>query len=50
MFVNSFIVQLKEVEKKRISNRALELQEEATIVYDALGVYLNSFGRSRVGM
>jgi hypothetical protein len=42
MFVNSFIVQLKEVEKKNF-DRALELQEEAaTIVYDALDVYLKT--------
>jgi hypothetical protein len=42
MFVNSFIVQLKEVEKKNF-DRALELQEEAaTEVYNALDLYLRT--------
>jgi hypothetical protein len=41
-FVNSFIVQLKEVEKKNF-DRALELQEEAaTEVYNALDSYLKT--------
>jgi hypothetical protein len=47
--LNSFIVQLKG-RKKKNSDRALELQEEAaTIVYDALDVYLKTVSGTFVG-